>query len=242
MSSNTYTLIVQDIEFEVIQKEIKNLHINILPPVGKVRISAPLDMREESIRLAIVTRISRIREEIREMQAYERESLREMISGESHYVDGTRYLLEIVRKDAKPIVSIPKKRVLRLQVRPESNRDKREKVLNEWHRDRLRERLDSLTEKWEKAIGESAEFYGIKRMHTKWGTCHSTSKRIWLNLELGKKHPDCLEYVLVHELVHLLEPTHSDRFFELMEKHMPNWEQYKALLDEPPIMHVDWDY
>jgi len=84
--------------------------------------------------------------------------------------------------------------------------------------------------------------HGIKRMHTKWGSCHSTSKRIWLNLELGKKHPDCLEYVLVHELMHLLEPTHSDRFFELMDKHMPNWEQHKALLDEPPIMHVDWNY
>ena len=177
-----------------------------------------------------------------EMQSYVRESQREMISGESHYVDGNRYLLEVVEKQEKPVVSISRKKILQLQVRPKSTREKREEVLNEWHRDRLRKRLESLTEKWEKAIGQSAEFYGIKRMHTKWGTCHSTSRRIWLNLELGKKHPDCLEYVLVHELVHLMEPTHSDRFFELMDKHMPNWAQYKALLDEPPIMHVDWDY
>lgn len=242
MSTESYSLFVQDLEFEVNKKDIKNLHINILPPEGKVRISAPLDMTEESIRLAIVTRITRIKKEMGEMQAYIRESEREMVSGESHYVDGNRYLLEVIEKQEKPFVSLSKKKILQLQVRPESTRDKREEVLNEWHRNRLRERLESLTEKWEKTIGASAEFYGIKRMHTKWGTCHSASKRIWLNLELGKKHPDCLEYVLVHELVHLLEPTHSERFFELMDKHMPNWEQYKALLDEPPIMHVDWDY
>ena len=242
MSTESYSLFVQGLEFEVNQKDIKNLHINILPPEGKVRISAPLDMTQESIRLAIVTRITRIKKEMNEMQAYVRESQREMISGESHYVDGNRYLLEVIEKQAKPVVSISKKKILRLQVRPNSTREKREEVLNEWYRDRLRERLETLTEKWEKVVGDSAAFYGIKRMHTKWGTCHSTSKRIWLNLELGKKHPDCLEYVLLHELVHLLEPTHSNRFFELMDKHMPNWEQYKALLDEPPIMHVDWDY
>lgn len=242
MSTESYSLFVQGLEFEVNQKDIKNLHINILPPEGKVRISAPLDMTQESIRLAIVTRITRIKKEMNEMQAYVRESQREMISGESHYVDGNRYLLEVIEKQAKPDVSISKKKILRLQVRPNSTREKREEVLNEWYRDRLRERLETLTEKWEKVVGDSAAFYGIKRMHTKWGTCHSTSKRIWLNLELGKKHPDCLEYVLLHELVHLLEPTHSNRFFELMDKHMPNWEQYKALLDEPPIMHVDWDY
>ena len=242
MSTESYSLFVQGLEFEVNQKDIKNLHINILPPEGKVRISAPLDMTQESIRLAIVTRITRIKKEMNEMQAYVRESQREMISGESHYVDGNRYLLEVIEKQAKPVVSISKKKILRLQVRPNSTREKREEVLNEWYRDRLRERLETLTEKWEKVVGDSAAFYGIKRMHTKWGTCHSTSKRIWLNLELGKKHPDCSEYVLLHELVHLLEPTHSNRFFELMDKHMPNWEQYKALLDEPPIMHVDWDY
>jgi len=242
VSTESYSLFVQGLEFEVNQKDIKNLHINILPPEGKVRISAPLDMTQESIRLAIVTRITRIKKEMNEMQAYVRESQREMISGESHYVDGNRYLLEVIEKQAKPDVSISKKKILRLQVRPNSTREKREEVLNEWYRDRLRERLETLTEKWEKVVGDSAAFYGIKRMHTKWGTCHSTSKRIWLNLELGKKHPDCLEYVLLHELVHLLEPTHSNRFFELMDKHMPNWEQYKALLDEPPIMHVDWDY
>jgi predicted metal-dependent hydrolase len=242
VSTESYSLFVQDLEFEVNKKDIKNLHINILPPEGKVRISAPLEMTEESIRLAIVTRITRIKKEIAEMQSYVRESQREMISGESHYMDGNRYLLEVVEKQEKPVVSISRKKILQLQVRPNSTREKREEVLNEWHRDRLRKRLESLTEKWEKAMRQSAEFYGIKRMHTKWGTCHSTSRRIWLNLELGKKHPDCLEYVLVHELVHLLEPTHSDRFFELMDKHMPNWAQYKALLDEPPIMHVDWDY
>ena len=177
-----------------------------------------------------------------EMQAYVRESRREMVSGESHYVDGNRYLLEVSEKDEKPDISVSRKKVLRLQVRPNATRDKKEEILNEWHRERLRDRLESLCEKWEAAIGVTASFYGIKRMHTKWGTCHHGSKRIWLNLELGKKHPDCLEYVLVHELIHLLEPTHSDRFFELMDRHMPNWEHHKAILDEPPLMHVDWDY
>ena len=167
MSIDSFTLEVQGLAFEVHKKEIKNLHINILPPNGRVRISAPLDMSTESIRLAIVTKLSRIKKEISEMKSYSRESQREMISGESHYVDGNRYLLEVIEKNSKPEITISKKKILRLQVRPNTNREKREQILNEWHRSRMRESLESIILKWEKIVGDKAEFYGIKKMRTK---------------------------------------------------------------------------
>ena len=242
MSTDSFSLEVQGLEFEVNKKDIKNLHINILPPNGHVRISAPLDMSTESIRLAIVTRLSKIKKEISEMKSYSRESQREMISGESHYVDGNRFLLEVVEKNAKPEIIISKKKILQLQVRPNTIRVKREQILNEWHRSRIRESLENLIPKWEEIVGAKAEFYGIKKMRTKWGSCSTAKKRIWLNLELSKKHPDCLEYVLVHELIHLFEATHSQRFFDLIDIYMPSWKIHKATLDEPPLMHVDWDY
>ena len=242
MTTECYLLNVSDIEIDVIRKDIKNLHINILPTDGRVRVSAPLIMSKDSIRLAIVSKLTRIKREQKSMSEYIRESRKDMISGESHYVDGNRYLLETVEKNAKPEIIIRKKKILQLQVRPNTTRAKREQILNEWHRSRIRESLESLIPKWEEIVGAKAEFYGIKKMRTKWGSCSTAKKRIWLNLELAKKRPDCLEYVLVHELIHLFEATHSQRFFDLIDKYMPSWKIHKATLDEPPLMHVNWDY
>lgn len=242
MTTESYRLQVSDIQAEVLNKDIKNLHISIMPPDGRIRVSAPLNMSEESVRLAIVSKLSRIRQEQNSFAAYIRESRKEMVSGESHFVDGNRYILELVEENEAPSITIKKKKTIELRARPNSSRDKREQIMQEWLRNRMRNNLAELIPKWESIIGVNASHYGIKRMRTKWGSCNSGKKRIWLNLELAKKSPQCLEYVLVHEIIHVLEPKHSDRFFELLDEYMPTWRIHRDTLDKPPLVHVDWDY
>ena len=242
MTTESYRLRVSGLQVEVLSKDIKNLHISIMPPDGRIRVSAPLNMSEESVRLAIVSKLSRIPREQNSFAAYIRESRKEMVSGESHFVDGNRYILELVKENTVPSITIKKKKTIELRARPNSSRDKREQIMQEWLRNRMRNNLAELIPKWESIIGVKASYYGIKRMRTKWGSCNSEQKRIWLNLELAKKTPQCLEYVLVHEIIHILEPKHSDRFFELLDEYMPTWRIHRDTLDKPPLVHVDWDY
>ena len=242
MATESYNLQVRDLQIEVLSKDIKNLHISIMPPDGRIRVSAPETMSEESVRLAIVSKLSRIRSERRSFAEYIRESKKEMVSGESHFVDGKRYILELVEVNEAPSISINKKNTILMKVRKNSTRDKREQIMHEWLRNRMRNNLTGLITKWEGIIEVSASHYGIKRMRTKWGSCNSEQKRIWLNLELAKKSPQCLEYVLVHEIIHILEPKHSERFFSLLDEYMPSWRTHKENLDKPPLVHVDWDY
>ena len=242
MTTESYRLRVSDLQVEVLSKDIKNLHISIMPPDGRIRVSAPLNMSEESVRLAIVSKLSRIRREQKSFAAYIRESKKEMVSGESHFVDGNRYILELIEVNEVPSISIKKKKTIVLCARPNSTRNKREQIMQEWLRNRMRNNLAELIPKWESIVGVKASYYGIKRMRTKWGSCNSEQKRIWLNLELAKKTPQSLEYVLVHEIIHVLEPKHSDRFFELLDEYMPTWRIHRDTLDKPPLVHVDWDY
>ncbi len=242
MTTESYRLRVSDLQVEVLNKDIKNLHISIMPPDGRIRVSAPLNMSEESVRLAIVSKLSRIRREQNLFAAYIRESRKEMVSGESHFVDGNRYILELIEVNEVPSISIKKKKAIVLCARPNSTRNKREQIMQEWLRNRMRNNLATLIQKWESIVGVKASYYGIKRMRTKWGSCNSEQKRIWLNLELAKKTPQCLEYVLVHEIIHILEPKHSDCFFELLDEYMPTWRIHRDTLDKPPLVHVDWDY
>jgi len=242
VTTESYFLEVSDLQVEVVNKDIKNLHISIMPPDGRIRVSAPLDMSEESVRLAIVSRLSRIRREQKSFAAYIRESRKEMISGESHYVDGIRYIFKLIEVNEVPSISIKKKTSIVMRARPNSSSEKREQVMHEWLRIRMRNKLEELIPKWEEIIGVNANHYGIKRMRTKWGSCNSGQKRIWLNLELAKKSPQCLEYVLVHEMIHILEASHNERFFKLLDKHMPTWRVHRDMLDEPPLVHVDWTY
>jgi len=233
---------VRDLQIEVISKDIKNLHINILPPDGRIRVSAPLIMTKESVRLAIVSKITKIRKEIRSFEEYQRESKKEMVSGESHFVDGKRYLLELIEINKPPSVIIKNMKTIELRARPNATRDKREQIMHEWLRNRMRNNLAELIPKWESKIGVDASHYGIRKMRTKWGSCNSGEKRIWLNLELAKKSIYCLEYVLVHEIIHLIEPKHSKQFFKLLDEYMPTWRIHRDTLDEPPLVHVDWVY
>ncbi|MCB0078868.1 MAG: M48 family metallopeptidase [Anaerolineales bacterium] len=236
-----HRIIVGDIAVDVVPKAIKNLHLGVYPPDGQVRVSAPLHFDDEAIRLAIISRLPWIRRQQRSFARQERESQREMVSGESHWVAGRRYLLEVV-EGPRPDVAILNAQTLRLTVRPGSDRDRREAVLERWYRARLRAAIPPLLAKWEPIIGVTANEVRIKKMKTRWGSCTVEVKRIWLNFELAKKSPACLEYILVHELVHLLERHHNARFLALMDRFLPQWEARRAELNRAPLAHAEWGY
>ena len=209
-----------------------------MPPDGRVRVSAPQSMSDDAIRLSIVSRITRIRKERKSLSEYVRESRKEMVSGESHFVNGKRYLLELVEANETPSVSLKSNSVLLMKVRPGSSLEKREEVMREWLRRRMKVSMEEMIPIWEQRMGLRADFYGIRRMRNT-----SRERRIWLNLELAKKPPKCLEYVcLCTNFSYILEPTHNQRFFQLMDGFMPNWRLHREALDKPPLVHMDWDY
>lgn len=227
---------------EIVRKDIKNLHLGVYPPSGRVRVAAPLRLGDEAIRLAVVSRLGWIRRQQRSFAEQERQSQREMVSGESHYFQGRRYRLAVVEHVGPAAVRFRNNATLELRVRPGTDRKRREAVLNRWYRQWLREQIPILIAKWERKIGVSAAEWGIKRMKTRWGTCNPDARRIWLNLELAKKPPSCLEYILVHEMVHLLERNHSERFRELMNRLLPQWRTHRQQLNRAPLVHEDWEY
>lgn len=241
MSTNTAIMEVSDQTVEVIYKNIKNLHLSVHPPVGRVRVAAPLRLTDEAVRRAVISRLGWIKRQQRRIADQERQSQREMVTGESHYFLGRRYRLKVV-EGTKNRVDQRRPGVIELTVRPDADRDSREHTLREWYRDQLRGMLPDLIEKWEPAIGVSVANVGIKRMRTRWGTCNPTARRVWLNLELAKKKSECLEYVLVHEMVHLHERRHDEAFIALMDQHLPSWRSRRDLLNKAPLAFEDWRY
>ena len=230
-----------NITVDVVQKNIKNMHLSVYPPTGRVRISAPSRMDLDTIRVFVISKLSWIKKQQTRLRNQEREAQREFINRESHYFNGKRYLLKVTERDAAPKV-ILKHSAIELFVRPETDAVKRKSILDEWYRRKLKETLPLLIEKWEKKINVQVNEFGIKKMKTKWGTCNRKAKRLWLNLELAKKPAECLEYIVVHEMVHLLERNHNDRFIALMTDFMPKWRFYKDELNRLPVSHVDWHY
>jgi len=224
----------------VVRKPIKNLHLSILPPDGKVRVSSPLYMKDDAIRTLIATRIPWIHKQKAKFEAQERQTKREYISGESHYFLGKRYRLEVVHENISPRVSLKNKKMIMLQVPPNSTLSRREQTLLDWYRSELRLISGELLEAWQQRIGVSVESWGIKRMKTRWGTCNQKARRIWLNLELAKKPLASIEYVVVHELVHLIEKKHNDRFVNLMTSHLPKWRSSKEELNRFMLAHETW--
>ena len=227
---------------EVVRKDIKNLHVGVYPPRGRVRVAAPLHLDDEAVRLAVISRLGWIRRRQAEFEGQERQSQREFVTGESHYFDGRRYRLDVVERRGAPAVRLLNNTRMGLQVRPGADRDAREAVLHRWYRRQLRDRLSPLLAKWEPKVGEQVADVRIRKMRTRWGTCNPDARRVWLNLELAKKPPSCLEYVLVHELVHLIERTHNDRFRSLMDDLMPQWRTRRDELNQAPLAHEDWTY
>jgi len=230
-----------NITIDVVQKNIKNIHLSVYPPAGRVRISAPNRMDLATIRVFAISKLSWIKKQQTRLRNQKREAPREFLNKESHYFKGKRYLLKVTERIAAPRVVL-KHSMIELHVRPGTNVEKRKTLLDEWYRQQLKELVPILIEKWEKKMNVQVKEFGIKKMKTKWGTCNRQAKRIWLNLELAKKPIECLEYIVVHEMAHLLEKNHNDRFISLMSEFMPKWRFYKDELNRLPVSHANWYY
>lgn len=227
---------------QVNRKPIKNLHISVLPPDGKVRVSAPKHLSDTAIRMAVISRIPWIKRQQKDFADQPRQSERQWVSGETHYVWGRRYRLQVIERHGKHEVAIKGSSRLLLYVTPGTSPDNRASVLNEWYRQQMKERIPQLLKIWQRKIGVKPSDWGVKKMKTKWGSCSIAAGRIWLNLDLAKKPPECLEYILVHELMHLQERHHNERFKNLMDKHLPNWRQGRDTLNRMPLAHESWCY
>ena len=223
------------------RKAIKNLHINVLPPDGRVRVSAPQQMSDTAIRMALISRIPWIRKQQKSFASQPRQTEREMVSGESHYVWGKRLRLDIRERAGKHEVKVSKTKIT-LFVQPGTSRDNRMVLLNEYYRAQMKEDTARLMDYWQPVLGVQANSWGVKRMKTKWGSCNIKAARIWLNLDLARKAPECLEFIVVHELVHLHERHHNERFMMLMDKYLPDWRERRNLLNSSPLAHDSWAY
>lgn len=233
---------INGIPVDVIQKNIKNLHLAVYPPDGRIRVAAPQKTGNEAIRLFVISRISWIKKKQRQFRVQERQSEREYISGENHYFKGKRYLLRVKYHSAPAKVETSNNKYIDLYVRENSSKDYKQKAVFNWYREELRKQLPKLVEKWEKETNIKVKDWRIRRMKTKWGTCNRSKKRIRLNLELIKKPAHCLEYILVHEMVHILEKHHTDTFRGYMTKFMPKWKFYREELNNFILNHEKWEY
>ena len=233
---------VRGVSVEVVYKDIKNLHVGVYPPNGRVRVAAPLRLDDDAVRLAVISRLGWIRRKQAEFERQVRQSQREFVTGESHYFGGRRYRLDVIEGAGATAVRLLNNTTLALLVRPGADRTKRESVFDRWYRHQLRGRLPGLLAKWEPKVGERIAEVRIRKMRTLWGSCNVEARRIWLNFELAKKPASCLEYVLVHEMVHLIERRHNERFRDLMDRIMPQWRLHRDELNRAPLAHADWQY
>lgn len=230
-----------DIMVEVELKDIKNVHLSVYPPKGRVRIAAPSRMSLDTIRIYALSKLSWIKKQQQKFQAQVREAPRAFLTREGHYYLGSRYLLKVIEHNAPPAISV-KHKTIEMRVRPNTDVQKRQTLMDEWYRAELKKMIPSLIAKWEKTMGVQVAEFGIKKMKTKWGTCNQEAKRIWLNLELAKKPFQCIEYIVVHEMVHFLERNHNDRFIAYMNQFLPEWKELKRELNKLPVSHRDWEY
>jgi len=242
VSTENHQITVNGLVIDVVRKNIKNLHLAVYPPTGRVRVAVPLRVNDDAVRLFAISRWGWITRQQSKFSAQERQSPREYVSGESHYFQGQRYLLNVRYHDGPPSVTVRNKTTLDLLVRTGSDTAQRGRVLQSWYRQELKAILPELIERWAAVVGVEVKAWGVKQMKTRWGTCNIGARRIWLNLELAKKPLICLEYVIVHELVHLLERQHTERFKALMTTFMPQWPHHRDALNRAPLDHGEWEY
>lgn len=242
MTTDRREIQIAGIAVEVVRKSIKHLHVGVYPPTGRVRVAVPLRLDDEAVRLAVVSRLGWVRRKQKGFAGQDRQSQREIVTGESHYFQGRRYLLDVKACDSRPSVRLAGPTTMELRVPFGAHRDQREAVLQRWYRRELRNLLARMLVKWEASVGKPPAEVRVKRMKTRWGSCNADAGRIWMNLELIKKPVACLEYVLVHEMVHLHERHHNDRFLEWMEALMPTWRVHRDELNRAPLAHEDWTY
>lgn len=223
------------------RKDIKNVHLSVHPPSGHVTVAAPEHMKLDTIRVYVISKLGWIKSQQRKMVEQERETPREYLERESHYLWGKRFLLSIIEEDRPPTVTLSHKKLL-LSVRPGASEQKRQTVLDDWYREQLKAEIPALIQKWEPKLGVTVQKFYVRRMKTKWGSCTHHRGTIRLNTELAKKPKPCLEYLVVHEMAHLLEPTHNERFVGLMDLHLPNWRHIRNILNDLPVRHEAWRY
>lgn len=233
---------ISNITIDIVRKDIKNIHLAVYPPAGRVRIAAPLQVKDDAIRLFAISKLSWIRRNQRKFAEQERLPTREYKQRESHYFQGKRYLLRIHEADAPPKVVLRNKTYLDLYIRPDTPIEKRHDIMTRWYRTQLKKQIPPLIEKWEKIMDVKVNGWQVRQMKTRWGSCNPDQKQIRLNLELAKKPDTCLEYILVHEMVHLLERHHNDVFVAYMDKFLPTWRQLKVELNKLPVRHEEWGY
>jgi predicted metal-dependent hydrolase len=233
---------IANMEIDVIRKDIKNMHLAVYPPHGRIRLAVPQKTDEEVLRLFAISKLGWIKKHVKNFKEQARETKRIYVSGESHFFQGKRYILEVKEHDGYNKVHINGTKKINLKVPYGATVEDKSRTMKEWYRKQLKIQIPPLIEKWEKIIGVKAADWGVKQMKTKWGACNTEAKRIWLNLELAKKPPICLEYIIVHELVHLHEKKHNDRFISLMNEFMPKWRLHRKELNSLPIVHNDWGY
>lgn len=224
---------------EVTRKDIKNVHLSVHPPDGRVSLTAPLNTRLEVARAYAISKLIWIRTQQEKLAKQPRETKREFVKRESHFLWGRRYLLNVIHTDGKQHVTIDHKRI-NLYVNPGARREKREEIFYEWQKKQLHEFVKFQIAKWESIMNVKANSYFLQKMKTKWGSCNHKSGNIRINTELVKKPKDLVEYVIVHELAHLIVPVHNERFISLLDKYYPNWREARMELNELPLGHVKW--
>lgn len=232
---------IASLSMQVNRKSIKNLHISVLPPDGRVRVSAPKTMTETALRMAVISRIPWIKKQQADFARQPRQSDREMVNGECHYLWGRRYRLNIIETNGHHQAKVMRGKI-DLHVRKGTSKSNKTLVLSNYYRELLKRAVDPLIQHWQDKMGVFTTYWGVKKMKTKWGSCNTDTKRIWLNLELAKKPPECLEYILVHELVHLLERKHNERFKAYMDEFLPDWRERRDLLNKTPLVFEHWGY
>lgn len=230
-----------DIDVDVVLKDIKNVHLSVYPPTGRVRISAPRRMSLDTIRVFAISKLSWIKRQQARISGQDRETPREYLDRESHYVWGRRYLLRVIEADGAPSVELAGGRML-LRVRTGAGDDRKQAIVEDWYREQLKAAVPPLIAKWETPMNVKVDRFFVQRMKTKWGSCSPARRTIRLNTDLARKPPECLEYIVVHEMAHLLEPTHNARFVGIMDQLMPQWRSHRERLNELPLRHEDWDY
>lgn len=235
----TETIQLGDIAIAVRRKNIKHVHLSVHPPSGRVTLVAPIGTRPEVARAYAISKLGWIRDQQVKLRGQARETPRQFVERESHYLWGRRYLLTVIEEEAKPSIRLSHRTIM-LTIRPGSGSAKRAAVTHEWHKALLHEAVRELIARWQPKLGVDVAGYFLQRMKTKWGSCNHRARTIRLNTELVKKPRDLLEYVVVHEMLHLIEPTHSERFLALMNRHVPLWREARAELNELPLGAVAW--
>jgi predicted metal-dependent hydrolase len=230
-----------EIAVDVVLKDIKNVHLSVYPPTGRVRISAPQRMKLGTIRLFAISKLGWIKQQQRKLREQERETPREYLDRESHYVWGKRYLLKLVEEPTAPRIELKHNKMI-LRINPGTNHHRKEDVVAQWYREQIKAALPALIAKWEPMVGVNVQRVFVQKMKTKWGSCNPGSRSVRLNTDLAKKPRACLEYIVVHEMVHMLEPTHNAHFVTLMDRMMPQWRLCRDQLNRLPVCHEKWGY